>query len=162
MNPDADAIRALYETETLGSPDHAVGFVLWRVMHRYQRAVDRALAPHDLTHLQFTTLAMVGWMCRSDAAATQADLAREADIHPMQISLMLKALEAKGMVSRAPSASDTRTRLVRITGSGLAALQATFPLVIDLQRALFGKAGAPGGTLLKALRQIEARGDDAP
>jgi DNA-binding MarR family transcriptional regulator len=159
MKLDVEAIRQLYDETSLGSPDNAVGFVLWRVVHRYQRAVERALAPHDLTHLQFTTLAMVGWMCRSGEPATQADLARQADIHPMQISLMLKALEVKGMVSRQPSKSDTRTRLVSITTRGLKALRGAFPIVIALQRRMFGEAGTPGGRLLDALREIERSED---
>lgn len=157
MSLDVDVIRNLYETTSLGGPDNAVGFVLWRVMHRYQRAVERALVPHNLTHLQFTTLAMVGWMCRSGEAATQAELARVADIHPMQVSLMLKALEGKAMVVRRRSTTDTRTRKVEITGAGLMALQASFPVVIAVQQAMFGASGAPGGQLLHTLQQVEQR-----
>ena len=160
MATDTDAIRALYAEISLGGPDQAVGFVLWRVMHRYQRAVERALQPHDLTHLQFTTLAIVGWMCRTDAPATQVELAREADIHPMQVSLMLKALEAKRMVVRPPSSADLRARSVAITQSGLEALRQAFPVVIALQQRMFEEAGAPGGTLHRALRKVEKR--DAP
>lgn len=155
MGPDVETIRDLYEQTSLGSPDNAVGFVLWRVMHRYQRAVERALAPHDLTHLQFTTLAMVGWMCSSGEPTSQAELARRADIHPMQISLMLKALEAKAFISRQPSGTDSRTRLVGVTSAGLEALRVAFPIVIEIQQAMFGRAGAPGGQLLRALHQIE-------
>ncbi len=155
MEPDPDTICAIYEKTSLGAPRNAVGFVLWRVMHRYQRAAERALAPHGLTHLQFTTLAMVGWICRSGEAATQAEVSRQADIHPMQISLMLKALEGKGMVSRRPSATDTRTRMVSITTRGLQALQDAFPTIVELQHRMFGKAGAPGGALLDALHKID-------
>ena len=158
MATDTDVIRALYAETSLGGPDEAVGFVLWRVMHRYQRAVDRSLQPHGLTHLQFTTLAIVGWMCRSNAPATQVELARQADIHPMQVSLMLKALEAKRMVVRARSSTDTRARSVDITESGLEALRQAFPVVIALQQDIFGEAGAPGGTLHRALRDVEERG----
>ena len=152
---DVEAIRALFAEASLGGPDKAVGFVLWRVMHRYQRAVERALAPHELTHLQFTTLAMTAWMCRSGDFVTQAELAREADIHPMQISLMLKALESKGMVARRPSTTDTRTRLVGITPAGIKALRTALPIIVELQQQMFGNAGAPGGALLNALRSIE-------
>lgn len=158
MSTHIDAIRALYAETSLGGPDQAVGFVLWRVMHRYQRAVERALQPHGLTHLQFTTLAIVGWMCRSDAPTTQVELARQADIHPMQVSLMLKALEAKRMITRSQSSADTRARSVDITESGVEALRRAFPVVIALQQTMFGKAGEPGGTLHRALRNVEGRG----
>jgi DNA-binding MarR family transcriptional regulator len=159
MTIDPDELRHLYATDSLGSPDHAVGFVLWRVVHRYQRAAERVLKPHGLTHLQFTTLAMVGWMCRSAEAATQAELAREADIHPMQISLMLKALETKGLIQRPRSSQDTRTRRVELTAAGLDALRTAFPIIIALQKTMFGAAGAPGGALLRALRDVETRNE---
>ena len=158
MAINTDMIRALYAETSLGGPDQAVGFVLWRVMHRYQRAVERALQPHGLTHLQFTTLAIVGWMCRSDAPTTQVELARQADIHPMQISLMLKALESKRMVVRSRSSVDTRARDVDVTEIGLEALRQAFPVVISIQQKMFGEAGAPGGTLHRALRNVEERG----
>jgi hypothetical protein len=51
-----------------------VGFVLWRVVHRYVREVDRALIDYDLTHLQFTTLAMMAWLEREGDAVTQAEI----------------------------------------------------------------------------------------
>src|ERR1700750_596456 len=97
---DAQTIQQLFESVSLGAPENAVGFVLWRVVHRYQREVDRALAPLDLTHLQFTTLTLAAWLARDGAAATQAELARLGDIHPMQVSHMLATLQAKGMVAR--------------------------------------------------------------
>lgn len=159
MTIDANLLRNLYATDSLGSPDQAIGFVLWRVTHLYQREVERALRPHGLTHLQFTTLAMVGWMCRSGEAPTQAELARAANIHSMQVSLMLKALETKGLVSRPRTAADSRVRYVEVTSAGVDALRTAFPIAIALQEELFGAAGAPGGGLLRALREVELRND---
>jgi DNA-binding MarR family transcriptional regulator len=149
------ALIDFYANDTLGAPDNAVGFVLWRVMHRFQRQIDRALAPLNLTHLQFTTLAMAGWLCRSANPVTQAELARHAEIHPMQVSLMLKALEAKHFVVRPRSVSDSRTREVEITPAGLEALRAAMPVVIDIQQRMFGDSGLSQGALLTALRAVE-------
>jgi len=100
MDSDARAITQLFETVSLGAPQNAVGFVMWRVVHRYQREVEQALRALDLTHLQFVTLSLVAWMGRGGEAVTQSDLARFGDIHPMQVSNVLKALEQKGMVQR--------------------------------------------------------------
>ncbi len=85
MNPDASAIQELFETISLGAPQNAVGFVMWRVVHRYQREVEQALRPMDLTHLQFVTLTLVAWMAQDGKAATQSELARFGDVHPMQV-----------------------------------------------------------------------------
>ena len=85
---------------------HAVGFVLWRVVNRYIREVDRALAASGvgLTHLQFETLIQAAWLGRSGDGPTQAELSRFGGIQPMQVSHMLKTLEAKGRAARPTSA----------------------------------------------------------
>jgi DNA-binding MarR family transcriptional regulator len=151
MVNDARAIKHLFESESLGAPENAIGFVLWRVVHRYQREVDRALAEHGLTHLQFTTLMMTAWLAQSGEAVPQATLAQSSDIQPMQLSHMLRALEDKGLVSRARSTHDERAKCVEVTAAGVTALHRTLPLVIDIQQRLFGDDGRPGGSLLSAL-----------
>jgi DNA-binding MarR family transcriptional regulator len=149
------ALTELFETVSLGAPEKAVGFVLWRVVHRYMREVDRALITLDLTHLQFMTLAMAAWLGRAEETVTQSDIAYSADIHPMQVSHMLKILEGKGMVARSRSASDVRAKHVEVTAAGLTVLRRALPLVIDVQRRLFGEDGSVSGSLLAALRRLD-------
>lgn len=154
MDDERSKISEFFETTSLGSPENAVGFVLWRVMHRYQREVDRVLGPLNLTHLQFTTLALVAWFGRSGAIATQADLARSGDIHPMQVSHMLKTLEAKVLVKRTSSRTNAVAKQAGITPEGLSVLRRAMPLVIDVQERLFGDEGRPGGPLLTSLLRV--------
>ena len=151
MEVDPRTLADLFEQDTLGAPENAVGFVLWRVVHHYVREIDRALAAGGLTHLQFTVLAMTAWMGRSGQPVTQVALARFGDIHPMQVSQMLKALEGKGLVARPRSETDTRARHVEVTEAGVAALRQAMPLAINVQARLFGAAGEPRGDLLAAL-----------
>lgn len=160
MTNDATAIGDLFATATLGSPERAVGFVLWRVLHRYVREADRALADLDLTHLQFQTLALAAWLGQTGEPVTQVELARAGDIGTMQISHMMKALESKGWVRRARSASDVRAKNVELSPAGIAVLHRAMPLMIEVQRDLFGKDGAPGGRLLDALHRAEASAPD--
>ena len=163
MGNDAHAISELFRTVSLGAPENAIGFVLWRVVNRYMREVDRSLAAAglDLTHLQFETLIQSAWLGRSGEAATQAELARFGGIQPMQVSHMLKTLEAKGLVARPRDPSDIRTKRVEVTASGLDALRRAKPVVIDVQRRLFGEEGAPGGILLDALLRVSATPEEA-
>ena len=146
----------MFEEVSLGAPENAVGFVLWRISGRYQREIDRTLSPIDLTSLQFITLALVAWFGRDDQPVTQIELARSAGIHPMQVSQTLKALETKKMVSRQKSKSDTRAKRVEVTSRGLQSLHVALPKVIEVQQRLFGKAGLPGGALLKELLRIDS------
>ena len=160
MTNDATTIGDLFATAALGSPERAVGFVLWRVLHRYVREADRVLADLDLTHLQFQTLALAAWLGQTGEPVTQVELARAGDIGTMQVSHMMKALESKGWVRRARSASDVRAKNVELSPAGIAVLHRAFPLMVEVQRDLFGTDGAPGGRLLDALHRAESSAAD--
>lgn len=155
MTIDATTLDRIFAAPSLGAPENAVGFVLWRIVHRYVRELDRALAPLDLTHLQFTILTLAAWLAQSSDAVTQAQLARFGDIHPMQVSNVLKALEGKGLVDRPASQIDTRAKLVTITETGVTALRHALPIAVEVQAKLFGEAGQPGGALLVELAKVE-------
>ena len=151
----------MFETDSLGAPESAVGFVLWRIVARYQREVDRALIPLDLTHLQFVTLALAAWFGRSGETVNQAELARFGGIQPMQISHMLKTLESKGFITRERSVADTRAKRVMVTRDGVKVLRQALPRVIGVQGRLFGEEGAPGGRLLRSLLELDRRQNES-
>ena len=155
MQIDPEVILEMFDEVSLGAPENAVGFVMWRIVAKYQREVDRVLTTIDLTSLQFITLALVAWFGRTNEPVTQIELARSAGIHPMQVSQTLKVLETKKMVSRRRSRSDTRAKRVVVTSAGLKALRQALPKVVDVQSRIFGEAGRPGGSLLRELLRID-------
>lgn len=159
MTTDPRTIAAMFDDVSLGAPERAIGFVVWRIVHRYQREVDQALRQLDLTHLQFVVLTLVAWQARAGEPATQAELAKFGDIHPMQVSNVLKALEQKGAVLRTPAPSNALAKRAEITRTGVSALRQALPLVIDIQGRLFGDDGRPGGRLLETLVRIDRDGE---
>jgi DNA-binding MarR family transcriptional regulator len=162
LKPDPLSIASMFEEVSLGAPERAVGFVLWRIVHRYQREVDNALQALELTHLQFVVLTLVAWQARSGETVTQAALARFGDIHPMQLSNVLKALEQKKAIVRSPSPAHALAKQVDITAPGVSTLRAALPVVIAIQARLFGDAGLPGGSLLDMLAHIERNAAGSP
>ena len=162
MKNDGAALAELFATLSLGAPENAIGFVLWRLAHRFQREADRVLASDDLTYLQFTTLTMAGWLGQSGKLVPQAEIARFCGMHPMQVSLMLKALEAKGLISRERDPAHVRAKRVAITATGSATLRRALPQMIELQHRLFGEEGRPGGRVLEELLALEERATTAP
>ncbi|MGF6768242.1 DNA-binding MarR family transcriptional regulator [Paraburkholderia sp. GAS199] len=152
-------IRKTFESVSLGAPERAIGFVLWKMFHLYQREVDRVLSPLDLTHLQFTTLTLTAWLGQDGDTVTLTSLVRHSDIHKVQLSQMLKSLEQKGMVIRTTSEADVRAKNIALTEAGLQSMRQSLPVVVEVQRRLFGETGMPGGSLLKSfhsvLRQME-------
>ena len=161
-----DALRSMFEEVSLGAPENAIGFVLWRITSRYQREMDRALAAVDLSNLQFVTLALIGWLERSGTVATQVELSRFGGIHPMQLSQMLKTLEAKQFIVRKRDAADSRAKQVNLTRKAFEVLRRALPLAVKVQSRLFGEAGAKGSVLLKGLLQLDLQlsstSDSAP
>lgn len=94
------------------------GLALWRATNAWQRVVRAALAPHGLTHVQFVLLASLTWMDRSESV-TQRDLAAHAGTDVMMTSQVLRALEAKGYVTRTPHPTDGRAMALAPTAAGV-------------------------------------------
>ena len=147
---------ALFALTDAHRPEDSVGFLLWRVAHRYQREIDRACAAEDLTHLQFVALTMSAWLGREGEAVTQPDLGRFSSIHPMQLSNVLKALEAKGLLARPRSEADSRTKHVELTPKGSETLARALPLVQAAQSRFFGADADASEELQLALKRLVA------
>jgi DNA-binding MarR family transcriptional regulator len=99
-------------------PDDSPGFLLWHATLRWQRAIATALAPLDLTHVQFVLLACAWWLGRRARPPTQVELAAQAGTDVKMTSQVLRGLERKGLVERAIDPLDTRARRVSVTRNG--------------------------------------------
>ena len=82
------------------NPGNSPGFLLWQVSHAWQRAQCAALAPLDLTHVQFVLLAGVGWLQQGNELVTQAKLSRHAGTDPMMTSQVVRHLERQELLVR--------------------------------------------------------------
>ncbi len=75
--------------------------LLWRVTLRWKREIVAALAPLELTHAQFVLLASSWWIgTHQDELPTQRQVAAQAGTDPMMTSQVLRALEARGLLTR--------------------------------------------------------------
>ena len=99
-------------------PSESPGFLLWLATLRWQRGVAAALAPLDLTHVQFVLLACTWWLNEQGEQPTQVRLAAQAGTDIKMTSQVLKALEQKGLVERRVDRADTRARRLRVTRRG--------------------------------------------
>src|SRR5207244_5965381 len=100
-------IAARRPTSRFPAPEQSPGFLLWRATLSWQRRIRLALAPHELTHVQFVLLASLWWLeDHSLEAPTQASLAEQAGTDPMMTSQVLRKLETRGLLERAADARD--------------------------------------------------------
>ena len=92
--------------------------MFWVTSNLWQRKMVKALKPTGLTLVQLVLLAGVAWLEKEGEEITQVRLARQAKTDVMMTSQVLRKLESKGLVSKTPSESDTRSNVVMLTEKG--------------------------------------------
>jgi DNA-binding MarR family transcriptional regulator len=133
-------------------PEDSMGFLLWQVVHLWQRQIEVTLSELDITHLQFVLLAGIGWLTRNGDSLTQAQLAEFCKIDVMQISQVARKLEAKELIQRSSHPTDTRAKVLNLTSSGVTVLEQALPLVERLDADFFSRCSQP--TLLIELKKL--------
>ncbi len=113
----------------VASPWENPGFLLWHRFHDWQRAINAALRTFGLTQLQFSTLAVTGWLERNGDAVTQQEIPDFARLDRMLVSQVVRKLEEKALVERARPSNDRRVVNVSLTDAGEKALAKSLPVV---------------------------------
>ena len=139
-------------------PDDSPGFLLWQVTLRWQRDIAAALAPLDLTHVQFVLLATAWWLNSAGEDPNQLALARRAGTDVKMTSQVLRKLETKGLIRRETDAADTRAKRLRVTDRG-AELAAAALAAVEAADAAFFRATPDSAALLAMLRPLARRND---
>jgi DNA-binding MarR family transcriptional regulator len=142
-------------------PDDSPGFLLWHVTLRWQRDIAAALAPLDLTHVQFVLLATAWWMNSHGERPNQLSLARRAGTDVKMTSQVLLKLEAKGLLEREVDAADTRAKRLRVTDRGARLAKRAVATVEKVDSAFFASVPHPE-RLLAMLRPLAGRDDPGP
>jgi DNA-binding MarR family transcriptional regulator len=124
-------------TRYAGGPAESPGFLLWHTTLRWQRAVTTALAPLDLTHVQFVLLACTWWLGAQGHAANQLAVSEQAGTDVKMTSQVLRTLERKGLVERQVDPADSRARLVTPTSAGITLARRAIDAVEDVDEAYF-------------------------
>jgi len=135
-------------------PGDSPGLLLWRATLRWQRQITAALKPLDLTHVQFVLLASTWWLTSvAGETPSQRRVAEHAGTDPMMTSQVLRALESKGLISRAPHPDDSRARALSVTRRG-AGLARRAVKVVEAADAEFFAAAGDQAAVLTVLRRL--------
>ena len=134
-------MSGIYDPKTFDTREN-FGYLVNQVLKELYYAVDRELAPLDMTAAQFGILAHVvhGEM---DSAS---QLCKGMDYDPGAMTRMIDRLEAKGLLRRVRSRKDRRAASLELTAEG----KAIFPKVQASVVAVFNR-------FLKGFSKTEAR-----
>jgi DNA-binding MarR family transcriptional regulator len=99
---------------------HSIAFGTKRAFHGFLRITLKPLASAGLTAARFDLLFLLGGerSPRSAFSRRQSDIWRGLGVTPGVVSRMLRGLEARGMITRAPTYGDRRQRDVSLTELG--------------------------------------------
>lgn len=138
-------------TRFAAGPTQSPGFLLWRLTLAWQRAVTAALAPLDLTHVQFVLLASAWWLTEQGTVPHQQDLATHAGTDARMTSEVLRKLADKGLLVREVDPNDTRARRLRPTPEGVALATRAIQAVEEVDATFFA---AESDTLVPVLQRL--------
>jgi DNA-binding MarR family transcriptional regulator len=133
-------------------PNDSPGFLLWHATLRWQRGIAQALAPLDVTHVQFVLLACTWWLNEQGAHPNQVAVAAQAGTDIKMTSQVLRSLERKGLIERAVDTADTRARLLHVTRRGAALAKRAIAIVEEVDARFF--ADVPATESLRFLRPL--------
>ncbi|WP_458690232.1 MarR family winged helix-turn-helix transcriptional regulator [Nocardia tengchongensis] len=142
--------------------DESPGLLLWQVTNRWQAAQRAALAPFDLTHVQFVLLAALTWLTGRSGGdpVTQRDVADQAATDPMMTSQVLRTLEQKGLLERHDHPTDKRAKSLLPTEAGAALVNRAIGAVEGCDREFFEPLGDQTSRFTAALRRLRDRDSD--
>jgi DNA-binding MarR family transcriptional regulator len=133
-------------------PSESPGFLLWHATLRWQRGIAQALAPLDLTHVQFVLLACTWWLNEEGHHPSQIALAEFAGTDVKMTSQVVRSLERKDLVEREIDPADSRARRLRVTRRGARLAPRAIDVVQEIDAAFFREIPPVEG--LGLLRQL--------
>jgi DNA-binding MarR family transcriptional regulator len=127
---------------------------LRRTQHAVRIRLDAVLDATGLTLPQYAVLETL----RREGKFSASDLAREFGMSAQTLNVLVRALEANGLLRRSRHPTHGRILLASLTAAGRRALERGRALGLSVQdRVLAGLTAADRQTLLRLLQTIEQR-----
>jgi DNA-binding MarR family transcriptional regulator len=139
-----------------GGPSDSPGFLLWHVSLRWQRNLNAALAPLELTHVQFILLGCTWWLNEQGLTPNQLAVASLAGTDPKMASEVLRKLESNGLIERRSDGQDGRAKRLEVTARGTELLSKAIPVVEHADATLFGENASGLIPVLRTLAGVES------
>jgi MarR family transcriptional regulator, organic hydroperoxide resistance regulator len=136
--------------------------VVWRLATKWRVAVDRALAPLDLTHAQYVLMAALHGLERAGRQPSQRELADETGLEALYVSKLARTLEAKDLLARRRDPHDTRAVRLALTDQGQESVRSAMRIVQELLERLLAPLGGRDSARTAALVCELAELLDAP
>jgi len=116
-------MNAIYHPDSY-DPRASVGYLVNRIRTEILDAMDRELAPFDVTGAQYVILSQIYF----GMADSCSGLCKGISYDPGAMTRMIDRLEAKGLIRRVRNAEDRRSVNLELTAEG----KDTFPRLMEM------------------------------
>lgn len=120
------------QMETVGPVDEAVGYVLKKAATALRAAMDNALRPLDLTVPQYSCLEVLG----QRPGLSGSELARAVFVTRQSMSLVLRGLERRGLLTRPAVPDHGKALPTELTPVGREQLRAASRVVRAVEKRM--------------------------
>lgn len=139
--------------------DQPLGYLLYRVMAALRPQVNAELRPLGLGLPEFVCLRVLS----TSPGRSSAELARDTNVSPQAMNMVLRGLQDSGVVARPASVSSGRALPAELTSKGRAVLKRAEAAVRAAEeRILTNLAVAERQELKRLLAASESAGSDHP
>lgn len=115
----------------------STGYLLYHLTMLMQRKMKKKLDKLDITHTQFVILASLHILSEKGNSVTQIEIANQSRMDKMMVSIVLRTLQKKGLVTRQVHATDTRAKTINITNEGEILFKKAFKIVKEVEASFF-------------------------
>jgi DNA-binding MarR family transcriptional regulator len=123
-------MQPIYDIDSF-RPSQGIGAYIGRARRTIVEAIDRELAPLDISHAQWIVVMLLG----DGAAATAAELCKILIYDPGAMTRLLDRLEKKGVLRRVRAKDDRRAVQLKLTADG----KKLYPRILDALVRVFNR-----------------------
>lgn len=132
---------------------NSAGYLANHMARLFGAGLHRRIQPLGLAPAQFMVL-LVLWQ---RDGLTQSELTRRLDVEQATMANTLRRMERDGLITRRPSETDRRARLVCLTDKARTLqVRATAAATVQNRAALAGLSGAEQATLIDMMQRVIA------
>lgn len=143
------------EGSRYASAETSPGYLFWRSFHAWQRHMRTRLDSLGITQVQYSILATTSYLVSMNDAVSQQDVANQLAMDKMMVSDVVKALEARSLLTRRRSEADARSLVLDVTRAGRELLKRATPAAESVDEQFFGVLSAAERTnLIKYMRRL--------
>ncbi len=115
----------------------STGYLLYHLTMLMQRKMKKQLDKIDITHTQFVILASLHILSEKSELVTQIEIANQSRMDKMMVSIVLRTLQKKGLVTRQEHSTDTRAKTILLTNEGKLLFKKAFKVVKEVEQSFF-------------------------